>query len=313
MLKFNYAKVAAIFLVVVLILAIVGYGVGAYFTDFALKRGNAENPLAPPAACTSIHDQSREVPELPQAEQEQWVCSSAEGLRLTATHFLPEMPGHRWAILIHGYGRDQRYARDYAEVYLQQGWQVLTPDLRASGESEGEYITMGSKESAEIALWAQQIAERDPEAQIVLHGVSMGAATAMLAAARDDCPNLAAVVEDCGYTSAYEMFANQLGVLFGLPAFPIMDCVDVVSGWKTGARVSEAAPIKAVTRIRVPILFIHGDADGLVPPRMMQELYEAAQPPQKEQLVVQGAGHGDAMKEAPETYWKTIFGFLQES
>jgi len=312
MLKFDGSKVIALLVVILLLLAAAGYGVGAYFTDYALKRGNAEDPKAPPPACVSILDKSRKMPEMPQAEHEQWTCSSAEGLKLVATHFQPEKPGHRWAILIHGYGRDQRYARDYAEVYLQHGWQVLTPDLQAAGESEGEYITMGAKESAEISLWAQQIAERDPEAQIVLHGVSMGAATAMLAAAREDCPNLVAVVEDCGYTSAYEMFANQLGVLFNLPAFPIMNCVDVVSGWKTGARVSEAAPIEAVAKIRVPILFIHGDADGLVPPSMMQELYGAAQSPRKEQLTVQGAGHGDAMKEEPETYWQTIFEFLGE-
>lgn len=306
----KHNKAVCILAAALLLLAAAGYGIGAYFTDFALKRGYAEDPLAPPAACASIHDKTRDIPELPQAEQEQWACTSAEGLRLVASHFLPKAPGHRWAILIHGYGRDRRYANDYAEAYLQQGWQVLTPDLRASGESEGEYITMGARESAEIALWAQQIAKRDPEAQIVLHGVSMGAATAMLAAAREDCPNLIAVVEDCGYTSAYEMFSDQLGVLFGLPAFPIMDCVDTVSGWKTGARLTEAAPIDAIGRVRIPTLFIHGAADQLVPPSMMDRLFAASGAEQKQRLLVQEAGHGDSMKVAPENYWATIFGFL---
>ena len=77
------------------------------------------------------------------------------------------------------------------------------------------------------------------------------------------------------YTSAYAMFSNRLGVIFGLPEFPIMTCVDAVSGLKTGAKVSEAAPLKAAPLIKVPVLFIHGAADTLVPPAMMEELFAA--------------------------------------
>ena len=150
-----------------------------------------------------------------------------------------------------------------------------------------------------------EIKAYDPEAEIV----SMGAATVLLAAAREDMPGLVAVIEDCGYTSAYEMFANQLGVIFGLPEFPIMPCVDVVSGFKTGAKVSAAAPLQVMPRIKVPVLFIHGDADTLVPPAMMEELFAACNA-KKEKLVVVGAGHGDAMKEAGEEYWQRIFVFL---
>jgi len=243
--KKKYIFRAAAFL---LLLTASAYAIGAYFVDFALKRGNADDPQAPPAACVSIHDKNRTIPARPHSNSEEWSCTSADGLHLAATHFLPESQGHNWAILIHGYGRDQRYTRDYAEAYLAQGFHVLTPDLCASGESEGKYITMGAKESEEIALWTQQIVSNDPHAEIVLHGVSMGAATALLTAAREDVPHLKAVIEDCGYTSAYEMFSEQLGVLFGLPAFPIMNCVDVVSGIKTGARLSEASPIKIMNK-----------------------------------------------------------------
>ena len=249
------------------------------------------------------------MPALPKVKSEPWHNVSADGRNLAATHFFPEKPGKRWAILVHGYGRDQRYARDYAEAYLARGYQVLTPDLCASGATEGQYITMGVKESEEVARWAAQIKAYDPEAEIVLHGVSMGAATVLLAAAREDMPGLVAVIEDCGYTSAYEMFANQLGVIFGLPEFPIMPCVDVVSGFKTGAKVSAAAPLQVMPRIKVPVLFIHGDADTLVPPAMMEELFAACNA-KKEKFVVVGAGHGDAMKEAGEEYWQRIFVFL---
>ena len=301
-------------IIVIAFIAVVlaaGYAIGDYFVDYALKRGNDKDPLAPPAACVEIHDKSRKLPEMPKAPTEIWDMTMPEGRRLTATYFIPAEKGHRWAILIHGYGRDQRYARDYADAYLKENYNTLTPDLCASGESEGKYITMGVKESEEIAKWAAKIKERDPDAKIVLHGVSMGAATAILAAGEYDVTGLVAVVEDCGYTSAYEMFGNQLGVIFGLPEFPIMPCVDIVSGIKTGVKVSDAAPIKAIPSVKVPIMFIHGAADKLVPPAMMENLYDACNAP-KTKLIVEGAGHGDAMKTDREEYWKAVFGFLDD-
>ena len=246
---------------------------------------------------------------MPKASMEKWSAVSADGRHLAATRYSPQNPGKRWVILVHGYGRDQRYVRDYVGAYLEKGYQVLTPDLCASGESEGSYITMGVKESGEVALWAEKIKAYNPDAGIVLHGVSMGAATVLMAAGRKDIPGLAAVIEDCGYTSAYAMFSNQLGVLFGLPEFPIMTCVDVVSGLKTGAKVSEAAPLKAVPYIKAPVLFIHGAADTLVPPAMMEELFAACRG-KKDKLIVAGAGHGDAMVTDREKYWRCIFDFL---
>lgn len=287
-----------------------GYAIGDYFVNYALKRGSDTDPLAPPAACVNIHDKNRKIPAMPSAPMEKWSVSAPDGRTLAATYYIPAQGEHRWAILVHGYGRDQRYAGDYAEVYLEQGWNVLTPDLCASGESEGQYITMGVKESEEVALWAAKIKERDPEAKIVMHGVSMGAATVLMTAGRYEVPGLAAVIEDCGYTDAYEMFSNQLGVIFGLPEFPIMPCVDVVSGIKTGAKVSDADPLKAMPDIKVPVLFIHGDADTLVPPAMLERLYNRCNAP-KTKLIIEGAGHGDAMKADRNAYWKAVFGFLE--
>ena len=286
-----------------------GYAIGDYFVNYALKRGNDTDVLAPPAACVNIHDKSRKMPQSPAYTSEKWSMRMPDTRHLAATYYMPAQKGHHWVILAHGYGRDQRYVSDYADVYLQQGYNVLTPDLCASGESDGQYITMGMKESEEVAQWAAKITERDVDAEIVLHGVSMGAATVMLAAGRYEISGLEAVIEDCGYTSAYEMFTSQLRVIFGLPEFPIMTCVDIVSGIKTGVKLSDAAPLKAISSIKVPVMFIHGAKDKLVPPSMMKELYNACHTP-KTQFIVEGAGHGDAMTVAGKEYWKVIFSFL---
>ncbi|MBR2142025.1 alpha/beta hydrolase [Anaerovibrio sp.] len=312
MMNYNWKKrwgiVAIVFIAVVLT---AGYAIGDYFVDYALKRGSDTDPLAPPAACVNILDKSREMPKEPAVPTEEWSMTMPDGRNVVAVNYRPAQTGHRWVILAHGYGRDHRYVRDYAEVYLKQGYHVLSPDLCAAGESEGKYITMGVKESEEIAKWAAKVKECDNDAEIVLHGISMGAATVMLAAGRYEIPGLAAVIEDCGYTSAYDMFTNQLDVIFGLPEFPIMKCVDIVSGIKTGVKVSDAAPIKAVPDIKVPVMFIHGTADKLVPPSMMEKLYNAC-PASKSKFVVEGAGHGDAMTVAGKEYWKAVFSFLDE-
>ncbi len=296
-------------IVVAAIILIAGYAIGDYFVNYALKRGNKTDPLAPPAACVSILDSNVIVPATPEAHTEIWSITAPEDRKLIATFYVPASEEHRWVIIAHGYGRNHRYVGDFAKAYLRRNWNVLTPDLCGSGESEGQYITMGVRESEEIVLWAKKIIERDSKSQIVLHGVSMGAAAVLMAAANNNVPALKSVIEDCSYTSAYEMFASQLKVLFGLPEFPIMTCIDLVSGIKIGAKISDAAPLKIMSRINVPVMFIHGDKDTLVPLYMMEQLYDSCSAP-KTKLVVNGAGHGDSLKEAGDEYWKAVFSFI---
>ena len=283
-----------------------GYFVGSYFVKFALERGEDGTS---PQATWSIADPTLQAPTAPNFGKEVWKIKSADGLELYAEKFSPTTESHRWAILVHGYGRDGTFAYDYAEEYLKRGWNVLIPDLRAAGHSEGKFITMGSFESRDAALWADEVVKHDSQAKIILHGVSMGAATVMMASALD-VKNLVAVVEDCGYTNAYEMFTAQLEKLFGLPEFPVMPIVDIVCGMKTGAKISDAAPIKAVVDTKVPMLFIHGNADGLVPYEMLDRLFDASNAPYKEKFTVEGAGHADAKNKDPQVYFERVFNFL---
>ena len=293
------------FLVIIFWLLCVVYAIGDYFVDFALERGE---DLSPPKACANIADPNLKAPPIPDFKNEDWTLESFDGLKLHAKRFFPAEETNRWAILVHGYGRDGTFAYDYAEEYLKRGWNVLVPDLRASGESQGKFITMGALESRDIAMWTEKL---PPDAKIILHGVSMGAATVLMTAALEP-KNLCAVVEDCGYTSAYEMFADQLKKIFGLPEYPVMPCANIVCKIKTGVKISDAAPIEVVDKIKVPILFIHGDADALVPLHMVDELFDKATAP-KEKFVVAGAGHADSKRKNPTLYFDKVFKFLEES
>jgi len=290
------------FLVIIVWLSCVAYAVGDYFVDFALKRGE---DLSPPKACADIADPNLKAPPAPDFPAEDWTLESFDGLKLHAKRFSPAESSERWAILIHGYGRDGTFAYDYADEYLKRGWNVLIPDLRASGQSEGQFITMGALESRDVRDWAAKLPD---DAKFILHGVSMGAATALMTAALEP-KNLVAVVEDCGYTSAYEMFAAQLNKIFGLPEYPVMPCADWVCKFHTGVKISDAAPLAVVDKIKVPVLFIHGDADGLVPFEMMGRLFDACAAP-KEKFAVEGAGHADAKSKNPAAYFDRVFAFL---
>ena len=295
-----------IFVAAVIILFAAAYAAGNYFVDFALERGE---DLSPPKACANIADPTLKPPPVPNFPAEDWTLESFDGLKLHAKKFSPAEKNNRWAILVHGYGRDGTYAYDYAEEYLKRGWNVLVPDLRAAGRSEGKFITMGALESRDVFDWAKKISDENPDAKIILHGVSMGAATVLMTAALEP-KNLCAVVEDCGYTSAYEMFAAQLKKIFGLPEYPVMPCANIVCKLKTGVKISDAAPIEVVDKIKVPVLFVHGDEDKLVPFEMLDKLFDKATAP-KEKFVVEGAGHADAKRKNPAAYFDKVFEFLE--
>lgn len=239
-------------------------------------------------------------------DREEWELTSRDGLRLKAG-FHPQS-SHDYVILCHGYGNDDLDGMCvYARPYLEAGWNVLTPYARAHGPSEGRYIGMGWRERLDIADWMAKIRLRDPEARIVLHGVSMGGAT-VLNAAGENPEGLEAVVADCGYTSVWDQFAAQAQALFGLPSFPVLNIADRIARPWLGAGFHEADTTAQVARIQVPVLFIHGQKDTFVPFPMMEKNWNACSAP-KEKIIVPTAGHANSIYEDPD-YGKKVLAFL---
>ena len=289
-----------------------GYFIGNYIVQFGLERGGeADNPKAPPRAYALLMPPESRQFSKPDEEHEEWKMRSDDGLLLTATHFYPEEESPRWVIVVHGYGCTQQNSWYIASTYLSMGYHVLTPDLRASGDSEGQFLTMGYKESMDVVHWADRIASRYPDAQIALHGVSMGAATVMMAAASDELSGrVVACIEDSGFTSAYHLLALRLEDSFGLPAFPAMNLLEWRCEQLAGFSLRHAAPIKVMDRVRMPILFIHGEKDTLVPPYMADLLYEACRSPRKEIFLAPDSIHGAASQTAHEEYYRRVTEFL---
>ncbi|MBO6303137.1 MAG: alpha/beta fold hydrolase [Ruminiclostridium sp.] len=215
---------------------------------------------------------------------------------------------HRWVILLHGYKRTRERVRNYGRFYAEQGFNLVMPDLRGHGKSGGAFIGMGWLDRKDIIKWTEYIVSLDPDAQIVLHGISMGGAAAMMTAGEELCPNVKAVVDDCGYTSVWEQFSNVTKSYTGLPDFPLMYTASFFAKLLAGYSYEEASSLEQVKKSTLPILFIHGKGDTFVYPEMTERLYAAH--PNGELLLIDDAAHGQAMYFAPDTYFAAVFSFI---
>lgn len=232
-----------------------------------------------------------------------------DGYRLEGQAFLQEEVNHKWVLLLHGYTGWKEAMFPIAYQYYQMGYQILCPDMRCNGESEGDFIGMGWTDRVDNLLWLNHITGQDADAQIVIHGQSMGAACALMMTGEVLPGQVKAVVSDGAYTDVYTIFQKQIKEWFNLPAFPVIDGANLVLQMRGGYNIKQASAFDAVKKSKVPILFIHGIEDVFIPVEMGEELYQAADC-EKELLLVDGAGHAQAQDKDPDAYYGTVFSFL---
>ena len=237
--------------------------------------------------------------------------TSSDNLKLHAYEVKNENKTDKWAIVVHGYTSEGKLLSSKAKHLYNMGYNVLVPDLRSHGSSEGDYIGMGWDDRLDIIDWINYIVKNNPKSEIALHGTSMGSATVLMVSGENLPSNVKAIVADCGYTSVYDEFSYQLKQLFNLPAFPIMNFSDVVTHIRAGYCLNDASAINQVKKSTTPILYIHGDKDDFVPYYMMDELYNATNS-EKEKLTIEGGEHANSDLVNPKIYWSTVNSFLEK-
>lgn len=322
-------RVVAAIAVVVVVLVVVGLGaVGNFLVDFALNP-HAEVSMANMMRTEDVDGLDyAEAPKLDEAyaqEAASWFDAEKRSVSHQAddgTVLLGwELPGaeggtyadgHTWAVVCHGYVGEPADMAKYAYHFSQLGMNVLTPAARGHERNvDTGLIQMGWQDASDLLGWVDQIVASDPEARILLFGTSMGGAEVMMASGMDGLSeNVRLIVEDCGYTSVWDEFALQLGNVFGLPSFPILNVADAACLLRAGYTFEGASAVESLRKTSVPMLFIHGDADTFVPFSMLDECYEACASEDKGRLVVEGAGHGLSASTDPELYWETVDEFL---
>jgi len=269
------------------------------------------------------HDPSREKADDPIFLGRDWLenhpavreveLDSVDGLTLHGW-MLYAAPGnsHKWAVCVHGYGEDARSVGYIARVWVEKGWNVLLPDLRGHGKSEGSYVGYGWDDRLDMVAWCSLIIRRDPNAEIILHGVSMGGGVVLITSGGPLPKNVKAVVSDCAYSSALDAIGYTYRKRGNTKLGPVplrLAALRVAAKRRAGYDLADASALKAVKRSVTPTIFIHGTADTVVPPTAMAQLYEQARCP-KEFLWVPGAKHLKCSLVAPDLYWNKVEEFV---
>lgn len=241
----------------------------------------------------------------------------SSGERHHALYLRNDSAHGRTAVIVHGYKDCSVKFLYLGRMYHRDlGFNILLPDLHGHGLSDGDDIRMGWDDRLDVMRWievgASLFGTTDCPARIVVHGVSMGAATTMCLSGEQTPEYVECFVEDCGYSSVWEEFSGQLDEQFSLPEFPIMYTTSLlcrlINGWSFG----EASPLRQVAKCSRPMLFIHGDADTFVPYSMMPRLYEAKKG-EKRKWTAHGTTHARAYLDYPLEYTQRVRDFVNQT
>ncbi len=240
--------------------------------------------------------------------------TTGDAIEIAAWYLRPREDDGAAMIFVHGIGGNRGELLDVAALLYQQlGIGVLLIDLRNHGESGEAITTLGLNEVADVRAAVDFLLTRpevDP-GHIGLMGMSMGGGTVIRAAAR--IPEVSWVIAQSAYTSLTDNIEEGVRGLTGLPPFPFAPLVIAFGEAEAGLDITQVRPIDDVASIAPrPILFIHGEADGLVPPRNSRALYDAASEP-KQLYLAPGVGHGGFMQVVGDAYRARVVEFVRET
>jgi uncharacterized protein len=241
---------------------------------------------------------------------QRWTVTAHDGTPLAGYYFPAPRAAQCTVILIHGHRADASLMGNFARDYRAHGFNVFMADNRAHGDSGGRYVGMGWLDHLDYLRWISRlVATVGPDARIVLHGLSMGGATALLLCGSPDLPpQVRAVISDCSFSSACAEFAYQLRARH-LPARPILPLASQMCRMLAGYRFDQASPLDAIARAAVPVLLIHGGADTYNPTAMARELHAAQ--PHADLWIVPGADHVMSYFTGPGAYRTRVEQFLR--
>ena len=242
----------------------------------------------------------------------EYAIKSLDGLTLRAKFYEYET-GAPIELMFHGYrGYAERDLSGGVERCFKLGHSALLIDHRGAGLSDGNLITFGILERRDCLAWVDfAIKEFGSDARLILTGISMGAATVMMAAGTELPPQIQYVLADCGYTSPKEIISKVM-VDMKLPPRLLYPLASLGARLFGHFNLNEYSPMEAMKACKIPVVFAHGDADDFVPYDMSVRLFEACTGRHKKLVTIQGAGHGLAFPVAQEEYVEALREFKRE-
>lgn len=242
---------------------------------------------------------------------EQVKITSTDGLTLQGKLFTPP-DADKLALCVHGYHSSG--LRDFGGIawyYIQHGWRVLMVDDRGHGDSDGNVVGFGTLDRHDVLQWLRYCSIRfGQNYPVILHGVSMGAATVMMASGLELPENVKGIVADCGFTSAWEEFDFVMRPRYGSFSPLGLRIADAWARRNAGYGLRECNARDELAHATVPVLFIHGSQDEFVPSWMTDQNYDAC-PTFKMKYICPGAGHAESWFRDSETYSAKLDEFFE--
>ena len=234
-----------------------------------------------------------------------WQMTAFDGIKLAA-YYIPasKRTTKDVVILLHGYNDHPSIMAAFAQLHLEKrDCHILIPHMRAHGMSEGKLVGYGLFDSQDVAMWMQYLENRlGPDLRIILHGRSMGAATALMTAGSGIAPDsLTGVIADCSFDALDLEMAYLMQRKYHFRSRAFLMLVSHVALNRFGFPIEKDSPAAVASRISVPVLLIHGTDDVLVPSSMSDNIYNRIRAP-KRILLVEGAKHCMSYNDAPEKY-----------
>lgn len=303
-----------LYILVCLALAVI-FG-GAYYAYRIPFYSSAKRSDAPPTLTGTQYEShraeiSRLYHQLKDRPFESITIHSREGLALHGRYYHCA-DGAPLDIGFHGYRSS--YVTDFAggsELSFRMGHNLLLIDQRAHGKSEGRTITFGIKERQDLLCWVNYALDRfGKDTRILLYGVSMGAATVLMASELELPDNVKAIIADCPYSSPLDIIL-AVGKQTGYPPKLIRPFVILGAKIYGGFDVQQTSAREAVTHTRVPILIIHGEADSFVPAEMSRIIQEA-NPRMVTRYTIPGAEHAISYLVDTPTYHRIVTDFVNQ-
>lgn len=230
-------------------------------------------------------------------------------------HYYEREKGAPLIVFFHGlWGHSYLDGVPIYRITQKHNWNLLLCDLRAQGDSEGEFSTLGVLEKYDCLDWVEwaqnRFGDKNP---IFLMGVSMGASVAMMSSNLGLPKSVRGIIDDCGFTSTMEMI--DVNCKSHLPDYIPTRMFDFFVEMGTSVWghfcISKADACKAVSQTDIPILIIHGDRDTQAPLSMAYRLYDSCSS-EKQLYVVHGANHAENYRKDPEGYENVIAQFVEE-
>ncbi len=304
--KPKYKKIIFLIGAVLVALALIINLIAASFLNFSLFKKDGSKDFIE----YSYGEQLAENYEWTAQKGEEIQIKNADGKFLNAVQIKNENISHSYIIICHRYGESPETMEKYAKHFYDLGFNIILPYLRGHGESPYKNISMGWGDGADIVNWVNSIIEKDEKARIALFGVSMGANAVTLAAAEDLPRNVRFVISDGCYTSLEELIKEYIKNETSLSSLLTTEFVSVFAENLIGVYLKDADTIKKLKEIQLPIMFINGENDEVVPPLVSKKLYENCDAEGVEEVIIEEGTHGRNIEADEETYWSSIDAFI---